>query len=523
MATVLKDFAVKNGLAVAGTTDSSSSVTGAVRIAGGMGIAKKLYVGSTITTNESINCSTTSTWAGLYAYSSGNNCSVYLAAEAPDESSIYFRGTFGPNGDRWIIARSGSESGSNVGSDLEFTSWDDSGQTIATPLRLTRSDSTATFVGRVVVSASTTARSSLNIPQGTAPTSPVNGDVWTTSAGVYARINSATVGPLASVDQTFYIGTTQVAINRASAALTLAGLTLTTPTLGVATATSINKVAITAPATSATLTIANGKTLTASNTLTFTGTDSSSVAFGTGGTVAYTNVATLSSLVSIGTITTGTWNGTVVAGQYGGTGVANAGKTITLGGNLTTSGANNVTFTTTGTSNVTLPTTGTLATTAATTFSSLVTIDDTSTTTHTLNIASGATASGQTKTVNIGKGGLTGSTTNIYIGSNYAGYIRIGHEGMSGGTAAKYISIGQSGNPNQWTWINGGVIELRPQDAYEYPFFVMPPGSTPTYLEDGGMWTTTSGLFMHMSGVTHQFAVQTQIDDTQMMNVMGAY
>lgn len=64
--------------------------------------------------------------------------------------------------------------------------------------------------------------------------------------------------------------------------------TLVTPTLGVATATSINKVALTAPATGSTLTIADGKTLTASNTLTFTGTDASSVAFGTGGTVAYT-------------------------------------------------------------------------------------------------------------------------------------------------------------------------------------------------------------------------------------------
>lgn len=38
--------------------------------------------------------------------------------------------------------------------------------------------------------------------------------------------------------------------------------TLTTPTLGVASATSVNKVAITAPATSATLTIADGTTLT---------------------------------------------------------------------------------------------------------------------------------------------------------------------------------------------------------------------------------------------------------------------
>jgi hypothetical protein len=64
--------------------------------------------------------------------------------------------------------------------------------------------------------------------------------------------------------------------------------TLVTPVLGVASATSINKVALTAPATGSTLTIAEGKTLTASNTLTLTGTDSSSVAFGTGGTVTYT-------------------------------------------------------------------------------------------------------------------------------------------------------------------------------------------------------------------------------------------
>lgn len=44
--------------------------------------------------------------------------------------------------------------------------------------------------------------------------------------------------------------------------------TLITPVLGVATATSINKVAITAPATSATLTIADGKTLTCNESLT---------------------------------------------------------------------------------------------------------------------------------------------------------------------------------------------------------------------------------------------------------------
>lgn len=68
---------------------------------------------------------------------------------------------------------------------------------------------------------------------------------------------------------------------------------LVTPTLGVASATTINKVTFTTPATGSTLTIADGKTFTCSNTLTFTGTDASSVAFGAGGTVMYTSTSVL--------------------------------------------------------------------------------------------------------------------------------------------------------------------------------------------------------------------------------------
>jgi hypothetical protein len=74
-----------------------------------------------------------------------------------------------------------------------------------------------------------------------------------------------------------------------------------------------------------------------------------------------TNVVN-SSLTSVGIIGTGSWQGTRILGQYGGTGVDNSGKTITLGGNLTTSGAYATTLTTTGTTTVTLPTEGTLAT-----------------------------------------------------------------------------------------------------------------------------------------------------------------
>ncbi len=68
--------------------------------------------------------------------------------------------------------------------------------------------------------------------------------------------------------------------------------TLVTPTLGVASATSINKVTITAPTTSATLTIADGKTLTATNSVILAGTDGKTMTFpATDATIARTDAA----------------------------------------------------------------------------------------------------------------------------------------------------------------------------------------------------------------------------------------
>ncbi len=61
---------------------------------------------------------------------------------------------------------------------------------------------------------------------------------------------------------------------------------LVTPTIGVATATSINKVAFTAPASSATVTIADGKTATFSASITITGTDGKSLTVSNSGTFA---------------------------------------------------------------------------------------------------------------------------------------------------------------------------------------------------------------------------------------------
>ena len=70
-------------------------------------------------------------------------------------------------------------------------------------------------------------------------------------------------------------------------------------------------------------------------------------------------------ITRLGTITNGIWNGTIITGQYGGTGVNNSGKTITLGGSLTTAGAFDSTFTMTAATSVTFPTSGTLATTSS--------------------------------------------------------------------------------------------------------------------------------------------------------------
>lgn len=98
----------------------------------------------------------------------------------------------------------------------------------------------------------------------------------------------------------------------------------TTPNLGVATATSVNKLTITAPAASATLTIADGKTFTSSNTMTQTATDGAAIAFGAGGTVAYTGGSGVITTASIA----GTTQAAAVNTRYI---VANAGQTtITL-------------------------------------------------------------------------------------------------------------------------------------------------------------------------------------------------
>lgn len=110
---------------------------------------------------------------------------------------------------------------------------------------------------------------------------------------------------------------------------------------------------------------------------------------------------------SLNAVTNASMSQGTLPGANGGTGVANSGKTITLGGNLTTSGAFASTFTMTGATSVTFPTSGTLLSTAAA-----------------VTVAQGGT--GATTLTGIVKGNGTAAMTAAVAGTDYLAPAAIG-------------------------------------------------------------------------------------------------
>lgn len=91
---------------------------------------------------------------------------------------------------------------------------------------------TVDALGKTTVFTATTATAGLNVPHGVAPTSPVNGDIWTTSAGgLFAQINAVTqnYAPVASPTFTGTVTaaavtmTGQLTVNNANAAIMNSG------------------------------------------------------------------------------------------------------------------------------------------------------------------------------------------------------------------------------------------------------------------------------------------------------------
>lgn len=140
----------------------------------------------------------------------------------------------------------------------------------------------------------------------------------------------------------------------------------------------------------------------------------------TGGTTPVIDISAAyvgqSSITTLGTIGTGVWQGTVIGSTYGGTGVNNGSSTLTLAGNLATSGAFASTFTMTGATNVTFPTSGTLSTTTGT-------VTSVSGTTNRITSTGGATPVIDISASYVGQSSITtlGTiTTGVWTGTTIA-------------------------------------------------------------------------------------------------------
>lgn len=231
-------------------------------------------------------------------------------------------------------------------------------------LTTTGSSGAATFIANT-----------LNIPDYSSASFGLTVGTTTISSGTNGRIlydNSGVLGELATT------GSGSVVLATSP--------TLITPTLGVATATSINKVTITAPATGSTLTIADGKTLTANGNTTL-GLGGIVLDNSGGLIVSASKVLTVSNSLTLagtdGKTLTISNNGTLSGGD-GFTLAIAASKTLTVSNSLTLAGTDSTTMTFPST-NATIARTD-----AAQTFTGIQTIPQILNTPATITVSSNA-------------------------------------------------------------------------------------------------------------------------------------
>ena len=246
-----------------------------------------------------------------------------------------------------------------------------------------------------------------------------------TSAGAGAPTwTAAATGTVTSVAQTFTGGLISVAGSPITTSGTLA-LTVAGTSGGVPYFSGASTWASSAALAANAIVLGGGAGAAPATTTTGTGVVTAiNNAVNTSGGLCTSAVTTLSSLASIGTITTGTWNGSIVSGTYGGTGVNNGSNVITIGGNVTFLGAFGFTGTLTNTTSVTFPTSGTLVNSAVTTLSSLASVGTITTGTwngSVLGIAYGGTNS--TATATAGGVGYGTGTAHAYTAAGTSGQV----------------------------------------------------------------------------------------------------
>lgn len=244
-----------------------------------------------------------------------------------------------------------------------------------TPLNLAGGNMT----GRLVTAAPGATTASFNLTPGSAPASPVNGDMWATSGGLYVRINGVTIGPLSGATSTSFAATAPLAVSFPAGVTTYAlnvDSTLTAGSSLTINLSNANTWLATQTFPNNSLTLAEFPTIGANTAI-------GSIAGGTPAALSKTQITTLVNLATAslsgalpawpnntttffrGDGTYATLNFTAVAGiltsAAGGTGINNGSSTITLGGSivtaaaLTQAGAFATTITSTAITNSTLP------------------------------------------------------------------------------------------------------------------------------------------------------------------------
>ena len=301
-----------------------------------------------------------------------------------------------------------------------------------------------------------------NVPHGVVPTTPVNGDIWTTTNGLFLRQNSVT-RQFVDFDGTQTINGNKTFSNA-------------TQTLGNSTAAS-------------TINIGTGATLTATT---------KAVNIGTNGVSGSTTNITVGPVLGASTTSIG---GTTAASTLNlATGATLSSLTKTL--NIGTGSTLGSTFINIGSSTNSLTTVdGNLTAT-----SGQIVIGN-STGGASINLGTGATLSGSTKAVNIGSQGLAGSTTNIRIGSN-AGTSTITLDGTTNGVtlaadtnsvalATTAFVVGQAGSATplvDGTAAVGTSLRYARQDHVHPTDTTRAPLASPTFTGTPSLPTGTTAV-----------------------------